>query len=309
METLRFINVQYGETERLDSYVAHKTELSRAKVQELIKGGMVLVNGEIKKAKYQVFPEDKIEVSVPEQKITELTPQELPVSIIFEDDHIVVVNKPAGMVVYPAPGHKDGTLLNALLYCCGHLALAGGTGRPGIVHRLDRDTSGLLVVAKSDLAYRSLTEQFQKRLVKKHYRALVYGHFPEDSGRFSKAIGRSRHDRKRMSIRSNSAREAITDFHVITRYKNAMLVDISITTGRTHQIRVHFAASGHPVLGDPVYGRKTVITINREDILISRQMLHAYSLGFVHPEKGTFITLTAPLPEDFLNLVDKLKDG
>lgn len=306
METIR-INVQSEETNRLDSYIASKIELSRSKIQELIKSGMVLVNGTEKKAKYLVLPEDKIDISIPEQKTTQLIPQELSISVIWEDDHIIVVNKPAGMVVYPAPGHRDGTLLNALLFHFGTLAPAGGTERPGVVHRIDRDTSGLLVVAKSDLAYQSLTEQFQKRLVKKHYRSLVYGQFPEDSGRFCKAIGRNRYDRKRMSIRTDSGKEAITDFLVMTRYKNAMLVDVEIITGRTHQIRVHFASSGHPILGDPVYGRKTVITIGKKDILIPRQMLHAYSLGLVHPEKKTFMTFTAPLSEDFLSLAGKLK--
>ena len=306
MEIIK-IYVQDTDTDRIDRYIASKTEFSRARVQELIKNGLVLVNGITKKARYHVLRGDEIEVSIPDQRRTSLEPEDLPVSVIWEDDHIVLVNKPAGMVVYPAPGHRNGTLLNALLYHCGTLSLAGGTERPGIVHRLDRDTSGILVAAKSNLAYRSLTSQFQKREVKKHYRVLAYGQFTEDSGRFSKAIGRSRNDRKRMSTRTSYGKEAVTCFQVITRYKNSMLLDVVIMTGRTHQIRVHFAASGHPVLGDAVYGRKKMITLGKKNILIPRQMLHAFTIGFVHPEKGNFVTFTAPLPEDFLRLVDILK--
>jgi len=307
METIKLI-VREPDSERLDRYIASHTELSRAKVQELIDEGLVLVNGLKKKPKYLVLPADEIVLSVPpEPKESRIVPEPLAVPVVWEDDHIVVVNKPAGMVVYPAPGHSEGTLLNALLYHCGALALAGGSERPGIVHRLDRDTSGLLVAAKSNLAYWSLTRQFRERGVKKHYRALAYGQFQEESGRFSKAIGRSRHDRKRMSTKTMSGKEAITNFHVIERLTNAMLVEVVIETGRTHQIRVHFAASGHPILGDPVYGRKTALQVGRQNITIQRQMLHAFSLGFVHPESKTFVTFNAPLPEDFLNLLDKLK--
>src|SRR3990172_3307201 len=303
METIKLI-VHKTDAERLDRYIALHTELSRSRVQELIDEGLVLVNGVKKKPKYLVAPADEIVLSVPEQKESQIAPEPLAVPVVWEDAHIVVVNKPAGMVVYPAPGHSEGTLLNALLYHCGALALAGGTERPGIVHRLDRDTSGLLVAAKSDLAYRSLTRQFQERGVKKHYRALAYGQFQEESGRFSKAIGRSRHDRKRMSTKTMSGKEAITDFLVLERLTNAMLVDVVIETGRTHQIRVHFAASGHPILGDPVYGKKTALRVGRQTITIDRQMLHAFSLAFIHPETGNPVTFNAPLPEDFLSLLD-----
>ncbi|HLC16911.1 MAG TPA: RluA family pseudouridine synthase [Thermodesulfovibrionia bacterium] len=308
METIKLI-VHETDSERLDRYIALHTELSRSRVQELIDEGLVLVNGVKKKPKYLVAPADEIVLSVPEQKESQIAPEPLAVPVVWEDAHIVVVNKPAGMVVYPAPGHSEGTLLNALLYHCGALALAGGTERPGIVHRLDRDTSGLLVAAKSDLAYRSLTRQFQERGVKKHYRALAYGQFQEESGRFSKAIGRSRHDRKRMSTKTMSGKEAITDFLVLERLTNAMLVDVVIETGRTHQIRVHFAASGHPILGDPVYGKKTALRVGRQTITIDRQMLHAFSLAFIHPETGNPVTFNAPLPEDFLSLLDRLKVG
>jgi 23S rRNA pseudouridine1911/1915/1917 synthase len=308
METIKLI-VPETNSERLDRYIALHTELSRSRVQELIDEGLVLVNGVKKKPKYLVVPSDEIVLSVPEQKESQIVPEPLAVPVVWEDAHIVVVNKPAGMVVYPAPGHSEGTLLNALLYQCGALALAGGTERPGIVHRLDRDTSGLLVAAKSDLAYRSLTRQFQERGVKKHYRALAYGQFQEESGRFSKAIGRSRHDRKRMSTKTMSGKEAITNFIVLERLTNAMLLDVVIETGRTHQIRVHFAASGHPILGDPVYGKKTALQVGRQTITIDRQMLHAFSLAFIHPETGNPVTFNAPLPEDFLSLLDRLKGG
>ncbi len=294
-------------TERLDTYISSKTGLSRSYIQRLIKQGLLLVNSRPEKAGYRIRTGDRIEMTIPDEPRVTLIPEDISLEVIMEDAHIIVVNKPPGMVIYPAAGHKSGTLLNALIAKCGKLASIGAPLRPGVVHRLDMDTSGLIVVAKDDSAYLNLSKQFRTREVEKHYMALIYGTLKKDLGEISTAIGRSVSDRKRMSTKTRKGKEAITQFEVIKRFKTASLIKVKIITGRTHQIRVHFAASGHPVLGDKTYGKKTTIKFGQKAISFSRQMLHAYSLKFKHPETGEPIELRAPLPEDMEKAIEELK--
>jgi 23S rRNA pseudouridine1911/1915/1917 synthase len=304
MEKLK-ITVDRASLERLDTYTALQSSLTRAQIHRLITNEAVLVNGETKKSSYKVRSGDIIEVLIPEPEQPRITAQPLELDIIWEDEDIVVVNKPVSMVVYPAAGHTDNTLVNALLYR--YTTLAGNPLRPGIVHRLDKDTSGAMVIARSDKAYRSLTERFRQREVEKHYRALAFGSIPLEMKEIRAPIGRSRNDRKKMSTRTCRAREAITELQVLEKYKIADFLDVKLITGRTHQIRVHLASQGHPVLGDQIYGRKTSLLIQGKKITIPRQMLHSYSLGFIHPVTDTFIEFRAPLPEDMNRLLKILK--
>ncbi|MBI4686867.1 MAG: RluA family pseudouridine synthase [Nitrospirae bacterium] len=286
------------DSERLDSYISSKSGLSRAYVQRLIKEDMVTVNYHHEKASYRIRHGDKIEVTTPEETAVTLTPEDIPLNVLYEDEYIIVVNKPHGMVVYPAPGHSGGTLLNAVISRCKKLASHGGPLRPGIVHRLDKDTSGVMVIAKNDMAYLNLCRQFKDRSVEKHYLSLVYGNLKREHGEIRSLIGRSSSDRKKMSTRTGKGKEAITEFKVIKRLKSADLVDVKILTGRTHQIRVHFASLGHPVLGDKIYGSKTSIRLGQRVINFSRQMLHAHSLKFSHPADGRPLEFMASMPED-----------
>ncbi len=233
--------------ERLDTFVSSKSGLSRSYVQRLIKEGLLLVNSLSKKANYKIGHNDMIEVTVPDEPKIALVPEDIPLDIIWEDRHIAVINKPHGMVIYPSAGHKSGTLLNALISKYGKLSTVGGPLRPGIVHRIDKDTSGLIIVARDDAGYLSLSKQFEKREIQKIYLALLYGNPKKDSGEINSAIGFSVSDRKKMSVKTKRGKEAITRFEVVKRFKSAALAKIRIITGRTHQIRVHFAASGHPV--------------------------------------------------------------
>jgi len=242
----------------------------------------------------------------PEQIIPgseELIPEPIDIEIFYRDEHLVVVNKPPGLVMYPAAGHRSGTLMNALLYNVGRLAEVGGPLRPGVVHRLDKDTSGLIVVALSDKAYYGLVSQFKERTIKRLYYALVFGELKEDEGVIERPIGRSETHRKKMSTRTRRGRYAKTFWRVIQRLKGATLVEARLATGRTHQIRVHFASIGHPVLGDNIYGRKRFLEINNQRIKLPRQMLHAVTLGFVHPIKGEWLEFKTELPEDMKKIV------
>lgn len=301
--------------ERLDKYVAAESGLSRAYVQKLIKAGLLVVNSVVEKANYKIKYGDHIEVTIPEETPSILIPEDIPIEILWEDEHIIAVNKPPQMVVYPAAGHKGGTLLNALISRCEKLASIGGALRPGIVHRLDKDTSGVMVVAKSDIAYINLTRQFRERAVEKHYTALLYGNLSKDSGVIKTTIGRSLSDRKKMTARvrkgmnrsgSYKGKEAITEFNVLKRFGFATLTAVKIITGRTHQIRVHFAASGHPVLGDKTYGKKTAVKLRHKTVSFNRQMLHAHSIKFKHPVTGQPIELTAPIPGDMEKAVEDI---
>lgn len=287
---------------RLDQFLAENlTTQSRSYLQKLIRHGNVLVNEKPKKPSYDVKTGDKIIVTLPKPVPLDVLPEPIPLDILYEDTHLLVINKPAGLVVHPAAGHFSGTLVNALVHHCGkNLSGIGGVLRPGIVHRLDRDTSGCMVVAKDDLTHNDLMRQFQERKVHKEYIALVSGWVKELRGRLSTTIGRHPVHRKRMAV--VSGKEAITAYEVIERFERATLLNIRLGTGRTHQIRVHMAHIGHPVLGDEEYGKKKS---RLEGVVIPRQMLHAYKLGFIH--KDEWMEFTTPIPEDIQDLLTNLR--
>jgi len=293
--------------ERLDVYLAHVSGLSRARVQRLIEEGHVLVGGHPQKARHRVSPGERILLRIPPATPLRLTPEAIPLDILHEDGDLIVLNKPPGMVVHPGAGRSTGTLVHALLAHCGRLPGIGGVERPGIVHRLDRDTSGVLVVAKTETAHHSLSRQFKARVVQKQYLALVHGEVRQDSGRIEAPIGRREHDRKRMGIRERGGREARTVYSVLRRFPGMTLLALDLETGRTHQIRVHLAHIGHPVLGDQVYGGRRERRLAASDApRAERQMLHAWRLRFQHPTTGTWAEFVAPIPEDFLCLTGPL---
>ncbi len=291
---------------RLDVFAAGKTGTTRSQIQILIKEGHILVNNALASRSYKVQPHDIIEIVRPELPADVLVPETIPIDILYSDEHLVVVDKPAGMVVYPSAGHKQGTLLNALASRFRKMAGIGGPLRPGVVHRLDKDTSGVMVVALDDEAYYSLAEQFKNRSVNRRYRALIYGNIREDSGEIIMSIGRSASDRKKMSTRTDHGKEAVTRWRVAGRFGAATLIEAKLGTGRTHQIRVHFAAIGHPVLGDATYGKKTSVALQHGLITFPRQMLHAELLGFIHPFTGSYIEFSSPLPHDMGECIAKL---
>ena len=278
----------------MDIYIAENfNELSRTMIKKLIESNNILVNDKSEKVSYKVQANDNISIDVPEAKETKLKAQEIPLDIIYEDSDIIVVNKPKGMVVHPANGNPDGTLVNAILSICKNsLSGIGGELRPGIVHRLDKDTSGLIIVAKNDKAHINMSEQIKERNVKKTYIALVRGNVPEEEATINMPIGRSTKDRKKMAVTKNG-KQAITHFKVLKRYSKYTLLEIKIETGRTHQIRVHMAEIGYPVVGDAVYSN------GKNEFGIEGQMLHAYKLEFMHPITNKHMELTAPLPQYF----------
>ncbi len=291
---------------RLDVFAAGKTGTTRSQIQILIKEGNLLVNNAIASRSYKVQPHDIIEIVRPEPAADVLAPEPIPIDILYSDRHLVVVDKQAGMVVYPSAGHQQGTLLNALASRFKKMASIGGPLRPGVVHRLDKDTSGVMVVALDDEAYYSLTDQFKNRTINRRYCALIYGHIREDSGEIIMSIGRSTSDRKKMSTRTHRGKAAVTRWRVTRRFGVATLIEAKLGTGRTHQIRVHFAAIGHPVLGDTTYGRKTSVVLQHSRVTFPRQMLHAELLGFIHPVTGRYIEFSSPLPPDMQECIAKL---
>ncbi len=299
------LTVQPGEAgARLDAWLgSRKPELSRARWQELIKAGHVRVNGQPKKPHYELRENDVVDYEIPPAAPTELVAQDIPLNILFEDSDILVLNKPPGLVVHPAPGHSDGTLVNALLHHCDDLKGIGGEQRPGIVHRLDRDTSGVLVIAKNEAAMTRLAAQFKLREVRKQYAAIVWGRPTPASGTIKTLVGRSAHDRKKMSAKPASGRPAVTHYETVQTFPEASLLRVRIETGRTHQIRVHMAHIGHPVVGDTQYGRAR--KTNRL-IHAARQMLHAEQLAFAHPITGKPLEFKAPVPEDMRELLKEL---
>ncbi|MBX7256523.1 MAG: RluA family pseudouridine synthase [Candidatus Hydrogenedentes bacterium] len=301
---------------RLDVYLAGAIEdVSRSIIQKLIKDGLVEVNGVVcKKPGRTVAANERVTAILPTPPSSDLTPQAIPLSILYEDSDLLVIDKPSGLVVHPAPGHSDGTLVNAVLYHCPDFQRPGDDlGRPGIVHRLDRFTSGVMVVAKSHVAFAGLAEQAREHTFDRRYLALVRGEFKENVGRINASVGRSLHDRGRMSVTGVNARDAITRFEVLERFRVASLVSLVLETGRTHQIRVHMRFAGHPVLGDPVYGVTEFGKWDVPDSLLEAlnalegQALHAERLGFTHPVSKERLTFTADPPADFQRTLEALR--
>ncbi len=279
--------------ERLDVFLsAQQTEISRSRLKKLITEGLVTVNGSNRPAGYKVRLGDRITIQVPALVTLDASPEPIPLDIIFEDEHLIAVDKPAGMVIHPAPGHSSGTLVNALLHHCKDLAGIGGVERPGIVHRLDKDTSGLIIVAKSEPAHKTLVEQFKERKIYKEYLAIVKGNVKKDKDSIHDSIGRHKKHRKKMDIRALNGREAYTEYQVIHRSEIWSYVRLMPKTGRTHQIRVHMASIHHPVIGDNLYGGKST------HHQMERQALHAHRLQLKHPVTGLNLSFFSPLPSD-----------
>ncbi|NLY85197.1 MAG: RluA family pseudouridine synthase [Tissierellia bacterium] len=297
------IYVDEDDGERLDSYLAKElNEVSRTFVQKLIKEGLVQVNEKAVKPSYIVETGDYIRVEFPKPKELEIMPEDIPLDIVFQDEDIVIINKPQDMVVHPAPGNYSGTLVNGLLFHIDTLSSINGIIRPGIVHRLDKDTSGLLVVAKNDFAHRFLSEELKQRRMKRNYIALVHGVLKKDEGTIDAPIGRHPKDRKKMAVTNKNSKEAITHYKVLDRYDNYSLLELSLETGRTHQIRVHMAYINCPILGDPVYSR------GKNEFGLDKQMLHAYRLGFIHPSTKEYVEFKSDLPPYFKKLIDVLEN-
>ena len=296
---------------RLDKALADATDLSRARIQALIADGQVSVAGkQVTSAKAKVAAGDAFRIAVPPAAEAEAQPQDIPLVVVFEDDHLIVVDKPAGMVVHPAAGNPDGTLVNALLHHCkGQLSGIGGVARPGIVHRIDKDTSGLLVVAKSDKAHEGLSKQFKDHSIHRHYLAVCAGHPNPADGTIEGRIGRSDANRKKMAVipdTSSRGKHAVTHYKQLKRLKSSSLIECRLETGRTHQVRVHCASIGHPLLGDPLYGRTPAkLRPILKDLGFARQALHAASLGFEHPVTGEWIEFHSDLPPDMGELIDE----
>ncbi len=289
--------------ERLDAFLARAVpELSRSAAQKLIGEGCVLRNGKPGKKNDKLSPGDQIDVTIPEPKAVDIVPREMPLDIVYEDEDVAVINKPRGLVVHPAAGHLDDTLVNGLLYAMeGELSGINGALRPGIVHRIDKDTSGLLAVAKNDLAHAVLASQLKDHTMARTYEAVVCGSLREDSGTVNAPIGRHPTDRKKMCVTARGGKDAVTHWEVVERYRGYTHIRCRLETGRTHQIRVHMAYIGHPILGDTVYGHK------KPELGQSSQCLHAGALCFRHPRDGRPVMVFAPLPDYFLQVLEKLK--
>ncbi len=294
-------------TSRIDTFLREKTELTRTAIQALIDQGAVLVNGVPPAKNYKLRVGDTVLCTLPAPVQLDVLPQEISLEIVYEDDCLLVVNKPKGMVVHPAPGHTDGTLVNALLYHCqGRLSAINGVIRPGIVHRIDRDTSGLLVVAKEDRAHLSLAEQIASHAFERCYQAVVHGNFAQREGVVNRPIGRHPIDRKKMAI-VQDGKEAITHYRVLTAYRDFSHLELQLKTGRTHQIRVHMASLSHPVVGDSVYGRTNHSFDMRCASFLQGQFLHAKTISFAHPKTGQRMHFDSPLPDYFCAILEKLK--
>ena len=294
--TVRVHLVEARDEQRLDVYLAEREpELTRSQLKRLVGEGNVLLNGGLPKAGSRVRPGDLVSVTVPAPRPTEAVPEDIPLQVVYQDGEMLVVDKPAGLTVHPAPGHPSGTLVNALLALCPDLKGIGGELRPGIVHRLDKDTSGLMMVAKSGPAHSSLSRQIKDRAVRKEYTAMVLGRVESNEGRIDAPIGRNPRNRKRMAV-APGGRDAVTAYRVVRRYWSHTLLEVFPETGRTHQIRVHLAYAGHPLLGDPVYGGRSG--------LLPRQFLHAHLLGMRHPSSGEYMEFRSDLPEDLERTVE-----
>ena len=304
---------------RIDQFVTSHTpdQITRSRIQKLLADGCVLVNDKVPSKSYKVSVSDRVKLTIKPEPVMALVPENIRLDIVFEDEHLAVVNKPAGLVTHPGAGNRNGTLVNGLLYYFKNLSTIGDSERPGIVHRLDKDTSGLLLVARSDAAYLKLQAAIQSRLVKRTYLALVCGHLKEERDTIDLPIGRSRRDRKKMIVNGLEAREAVTEYNLMKRFRSYDLLEVALQTGRTHQIRVHFSHLGHPVFGDRDYGGREKWLKgmfaperpmgNKMLSVLQRQALHARRLEFNHPISGKEIKLEAAIPEDFQAVLDLLE--
>lgn len=288
---------------RVDVFLNEEMEdISRSALQKNIEKGNITVNGEKISKNYKLRIGDIVEAELPPPENIYIVPEDIPLDIMYEDDDLIVINKPQNMVVHPAPGHYTGTLVNALMFRCGdNLSGINGVLRPGIVHRIDKDTSGVLVIAKSDLAHKGLSEQLAEHSMKRVYNAIVYNSFSEESGTVDRNIDRSKNDRKKMAVVMQGGRNAVTHYKVIEKLGKYTWVELQLETGRTHQIRVHMSYIGHPLLGDPVYGPKKC------PFNLNGQVLHAKVLGFIHPRTGEYMEFNSELPDYFSSLIERLK--
>ncbi|MFH5182850.1 RluA family pseudouridine synthase [Paenibacillus sp. TAB 01] len=291
--------------ERIDKFITDSLEedVSRTQVQQWIKEGHLTVNGGQVKPNYKLAEGDRLQLTIPEPEELDLAPEAIPLNVVYEDSDVIVVNKPRGLVVHPAPGHYSGTLVNALLYHCHDLSGINGVMRPGIVHRIDKDTSGLLMAAKNDLAHVSLAAQLKEHSVNRKYIAVVHGNVAHEHGTIDAPIGRDPKDRKLYTVTESNSKHAVTHFVVLERFGDYTLMELKLETGRTHQIRVHMKFIGHPLVGDPAYGPS-----RSRDIAMEGQALHAAVLGFVHPRTGEHLQFEAELPEDMTKLLHVLKN-
>lgn len=303
MAEYRFTVEAEQENERLDKYLSSLlAECSRNYIQKLIKEGAVIVNEKPVKASSLLHMEDEVSIIVPQPVLPEIQPQEIPLDIIYEDDDLIVINKPKDMVVHPAAGHFDNTLVNAVMYHCGeHLSGINGVMRPGIVHRIDKDTTGLLVICKNDACHNDIAIQLKEHSIQRTYHAIVTGVLKENAGTIDQPIGRHPNDRKKMCINQKNGKSAITHYQVLERFSQYTYIQCNLETGRTHQIRVHMASLGHPLLGDELYGRKS----NR--FKTDGQTLHAKTLGFIHPSTKEPVMFDSPLPEYFEQILTTLR--
>lgn len=304
MELFRFQITEEQEDERIDKCIAALIDsLSRSFIQKLIKDGKVSVNGQIVKANYRVKTDDDVSFVLPRAQEPDIEPEDIPLDILFEDDDVLVVNKPKGMVVHPAAGHYSGTLVNAVMFhCSGKLSGINGVMRPGIVHRIDKDTTGSIIICKNDIAHQSIAQQLKEHTIVRRYRAIVHGVIKEEEGCIDAPIGRNQNERKKMAVNPKNGKDAVTHFQVLKRFSSYTYIECRLETGRTHQIRVHMASVGHPLLGDSVYGPKKCPYPSLEG-----QTLHAMILGFLHPKTGEYVETCAPLPPYFEHLLSILQ--
>lgn len=303
MEQKKICVPESASGQRIDKFLSDFLEgQSRSYLQKLVKEGRVFVQGKSVKANYRITEGEEIRLEIPDMEEPDILPENIPLDILYEDDDLLVVNKPKGMVVHPGAGHYSGTLVNALLYhCAGNLSGINGVLRPGIVHRIDMDTTGSLVVCKNDFSHNSLAEQLKEHSISRRYRAIVHGVLKEEEGTVEAPIGRHPVDRKKMAVNYRNGKEAVTHYHVLERFRQYTYIECRLETGRTHQIRVHMAGIGHPLLGDAVYGP------SRRPFNLQGQTLHAQVLGFLHPRTGAYMEFEAPLPEYFTELLQKLQ--
>ena len=303
METLNFNITEENSNIRIDRYLAEQCpDLSRSYNQKLVKDGAVFVNNRQIKANYKVQPQDQVILTIPDMQVPDILPENIPLDVLYEDQWLLIVNKPKDMVVHPSAGHMEGTLVNAVMAHCGeHLSGINGVLRPGIVHRIDKDTTGALLICKDDTVHRDLAEQLKVHSIKRRYRAIVQGNLKEDQGTVDAPVGRHPTDRKKMAVNYKNGKEAVTHYQVLERFGNATYIECRLETGRTHQIRVHMASLGHPLLGDTIYGS------SKNPYHLQGQALHAMILGFVHPITREYLEFQAPLPEYFIKLLDKLR--